>query len=269
MSYPVQYAPANSVVYFPFATFGKTNGQSITLTGLAVTDIEVYKLPSMTQRASDAGYALLDTDGIDLDGITGIHGFSIDLANNSDAGFYTVGNWYLVVVSAVTVDAETLNFVAGLMRIMQEENPSGLPQVDLAAIAGTIIPVPAVAGVLKVDVVYNNGVAMPSASGRQEVNTTQLNGSAVQQANGIIKANMVQISDDQQAADDFEKMLDGSAGAVNLFATVQGINGITFPTNLALLAIDLDGVVKAHIEKINDKEVAGAGTATDPWRPAS
>ena len=54
-------------VYLPFDTFD-SDGASITITGLAVTDIEVYKNGSVTQRASDNGYALLDTDGIDFDG---------------------------------------------------------------------------------------------------------------------------------------------------------------------------------------------------------
>lgn len=104
-------------IYVPFATYGKTNGESITMTGLAAADIEIYKDGSMTQRASDNGYTLLDTDGIDLDGITGIHGFSINLADNSDAGFYAAGSRYVVVVSSVTVDGQTVNFVAATFKI--------------------------------------------------------------------------------------------------------------------------------------------------------
>src|SRR5688572_22610088 len=88
-------------IFFPFPTFN-SSGASVTLTGLAVTDIEIYKGASMTQRSSDAGYALVDTDGIDLDGITGIHGFTVDTADNTDSGFYASGNDYTVVVSAVT-----------------------------------------------------------------------------------------------------------------------------------------------------------------------
>lgn len=106
----------NQTVYVPFHTFN-SSGASVTLTGLAVTDIEVYKNGSATQRASDAGYTLLDTDGIDFDGITGIHGFSIDLSDNSTAGFWASGNDYMVVVSAVTVDSQTVNFVAATFSI--------------------------------------------------------------------------------------------------------------------------------------------------------
>jgi hypothetical protein len=103
-------------IFFPFHTFAAAGG-SVTLTGLAVTDIEVYKNASMTQRSSDAGYALVDTDGIDLDGITGIHGFTIDTSDNTDAGFFAAGNDYTVVVSAVTVDSQTVNFIAGRFSI--------------------------------------------------------------------------------------------------------------------------------------------------------
>jgi hypothetical protein len=99
-----------AVVYVPLNTYN-ADGASVTLTGLAVTDIEIYKNGSVTQRASDAGYVLLDTDGIDFDSITGIHGFSIDTADNSTAGFFGPGNDYWSVVSAVTVNAQTVNFV--------------------------------------------------------------------------------------------------------------------------------------------------------------
>lgn len=99
-------------LYIPFDSFAGSTGASITLTGLAVTDIEIYKDGGTTQRSSDNGYTLLDTDGIDFDGITGIHGFSISLADNSDAGFYAAGSRYFVVVSTVTVDSQTVSFVA-------------------------------------------------------------------------------------------------------------------------------------------------------------
>ena len=112
MSYPVHYVPAGDVLPIFFDTYDGGTGASITMTGLAVTDIEIYRDGSVTQRASDVGYTLLDTDGLDFDAITGVHGFSIDTGDNTDAGFYTVGSWFHVVVSAVTVDAQTVNFIA-------------------------------------------------------------------------------------------------------------------------------------------------------------
>lgn len=106
----------NETIVIPFQTFGASN-ESITITGLATTDIEVYKGSSVTQRASDAGFTLLDTDGIDIDGATGIHGFSIDLSDNTDAGFYSTGSDYYVVVNAITVNSQTVRFIAARFSI--------------------------------------------------------------------------------------------------------------------------------------------------------
>lgn len=114
--------PIGSVLPFPFASYASATGASVTLSGLLVTDIEVFKGTSMTQRSSDNGYALLDTDGIDVDGVTGIHGFSIDTGDNSDAGFFVPGAFYYVVVSAVTIDTQTVNFIAGTFRLVDAEN---------------------------------------------------------------------------------------------------------------------------------------------------
>lgn len=142
---------AGITLYIPFHTFD-SNGASITITGLAITDIEIYKNGSVTQRSSDAGYALLDTDGIDFDGITGIHGFSIDLADNTDAGFYSAGAFYWVVVSAITVDTRTINFVAATFRI-------GPVAANVTQWLGTAAATPTVAGVPEVDVTHLGGAA--------------------------------------------------------------------------------------------------------------
>jgi hypothetical protein len=137
VAYPVYYVPSGDVLPVFFGTYDGGTGASITLTGLAVTDIEIYKDGGVTQRASDAGYTLLDTDGIDFDTITGIHGFSIDTGDNTDAGFYTVGAWFHVVVSAVTVDAQTVNFIACAFRLMAAEGVAGVPDVNVTHVGDT------------------------------------------------------------------------------------------------------------------------------------
>lgn len=107
-----------ATLYLPFHTFDSNDpAASVSITGLAATDIEIYKDGGTTQRASDSGYALLDTDGTDFDGVTGIHGISIDLADNTTAGFYAAGSQYWVVVSSITVDAATINFVLATFTI--------------------------------------------------------------------------------------------------------------------------------------------------------
>jgi len=134
MSYPVFYVPAGDVLPVFFGSYAGSTGASAAATGLAVTDIEIYKDGSVTQRASDAGYTLLDTDGLDFDGITGINGFSIDTGDNTDSGFYAVGSWYTVVVSTVTVDSQTVSFIACQFRLMHAEYGAGIPVVDGTAL---------------------------------------------------------------------------------------------------------------------------------------
>jgi hypothetical protein len=129
MSYPVYYPISGDTLPILFNTFGASN-EAITLTGLAVTDIEIYKDGSTTQRSSDSGFTLLDTDGIDFDSTTGIHGFSIDLSDNTDSGFFTVGPWYHIVVASTTVNSQTVNFVAAAFRILDATR----------GLAGTALP---------------------------------------------------------------------------------------------------------------------------------
>lgn len=109
----------NELVYVWFHSFD-SNGASVTISDFAVTDIEIYRSGITTQRSSDNGITLLDTDGIDFDGLTGIHGFKIDLSDNSDAGFYAAGVNYVVVVSSITVDGQTVSFIAGTFSILRE-----------------------------------------------------------------------------------------------------------------------------------------------------
>lgn len=116
---------ADETIYVIFNSFD-SGGASVTLTGLAVTDIEIYKNASMTQRSSDSGYTLLDTDGIDIDGATGVQGFSVDLSDNSDAGFFAIGNDYFIVVNAVTIDSQTVKFCVATFSIQNRFNPAGV-----------------------------------------------------------------------------------------------------------------------------------------------
>lgn len=128
--------PAGATVYALFHTYNSA-GASVTISGLATTDIEIYKNGSTTQRSSDNGYALLDTDGIDFDSLTGIHGLSIDLSDNTDPGFYAAGSQYTVVVSTITVDSQTVSFIVGTFRIVAAEATAGYPAVTIKSGTGT------------------------------------------------------------------------------------------------------------------------------------
>lgn len=216
MSYPVFYVPAGDVLPILFHTFDGGTGASITMTGLAVTDIEIYKDGSTTQRASDAGYTLLDTDGIDFDSLTGIHGFSIDTGDNTDASFYTVGAWFHVVVSAITVDSQTVSFIACAFRLMPAEGLAGHAKVDVGGWLGT-------------------APATPTTNGVPEVDITHIAGSAVSTTTAQLGVNVVQISTDATAADNLETALDDTAGAVPWFGILdQGTAQSATSTTLVL-----------------------------------
>lgn len=111
----------DKTIYVPFASYGD-DGESITMSGLAVGDIKIYKDGSVTQRSSTNGFTLLDTDGTDFDGITGIHGFSIDLSDDSDSSFYAEGSEYWIVVDSVTINTQIVSFVAAIFNIQNRNS---------------------------------------------------------------------------------------------------------------------------------------------------
>lgn len=120
-----------STIYVPFASFAGSTGASSATTGLATSDIQVYKDGGTTQRASASGFTLLDTDGLDFDTLTGINGFSIDLSDNTTAGFWAAGSRYWIVVADVTIDSQTVRFVAATFVI-------GLPAAVLNTTIATL-----------------------------------------------------------------------------------------------------------------------------------
>lgn len=65
----------------------------------------VYKNISTTERTSTAGI----TDFSGFDAVTGLNAVTIDLSNNTDAGFYAASNDYVVVLVGAVVDGQTVN----------------------------------------------------------------------------------------------------------------------------------------------------------------
>jgi hypothetical protein len=100
-------APGKTL-YIPFASYdSQTPTEMGTISAFALADIKVFKDGGTTERASTSGFTLLDTDGIDFSGETGINGFSISLADNTTAQFWAAGSQYWVVVGPITLDAAT------------------------------------------------------------------------------------------------------------------------------------------------------------------
>lgn len=260
MGYPVFYVPSGDVLPVMFDSYAGSTGASVTISGLAVTDIEIYKDGSTTQRASDAGYTLLDTDGIDFDGLTGIHGFSIDTGDNTDAGFYTVGAWFTVVVSAITVDSQTVSFIACQFRLMPAESVAGKPKVDTDTFGGS---------------------AGTFSSGRPEVNTTHAAGTAW--GSGAITAASI-AADAITAAKIADGAIDAAtfaAGAITASAiaadaitdakvaadvTIASVTGAVGSVTAAVTVgtnNDKTGYSLAADQAVNVTKISGSATAAD------
>ena len=105
-------ANVDQTIYIPFNTYD-SSGASVTVTYLAVGDISIHKDGGTTQRTSSNGITLL----INYDGVNGNHLITIDLSDNTDAGFYAAGSDYSVRLEGITVDTQTLNSWIALFSI--------------------------------------------------------------------------------------------------------------------------------------------------------
>ena len=252
-----------STIYVPFSSFDGGTGASITLTGLATTDIEVYKNGSNTTRVSDTGYALLGTDGIDEFG-TGIHGISIDLSSNADAGFFAAGAFYHVVIASVTIDAQTVNFVAATFTIGQ---PDAVLNTTIATLATqtsfTLTAGPAEDDALNGCVVYVHDVASAVQGGF----------AVIQDYTGVTKTVTLTagVSFTAAATDNISIFPPSNAqwGGTVLYTATRGLSGTALPAAAADAAgglpisdaggLDLD----TKLANTNEVTAARMGALTD------
>ncbi len=133
-------------VVIPFNAFTSDDpSASVTVTNLASTDVYIYKDGSLTQRTSFSGIAV----DIDVDAIVGNHWVTVDLSDNTDAGFYVAGSRYQVRMEGVTVDGATINAWIGAFSIGCTLRPTvagrtldvaatGEAGVDLGNVTGTL-----------------------------------------------------------------------------------------------------------------------------------
>ena len=145
-----------STIDIPFSSFAATTGASSATTGLATSDILVYKDGGTTERASAAGF----TVAADFDTKTGINLITIDLADNTTAGFWAAGSRYTVVIGDITIDSQTVRFTAATFRIGL---PAAVLNTTIATLASqtsfTLTAGPAEDNALNGAVVYIHDVA--------------------------------------------------------------------------------------------------------------
>ncbi len=107
-----------STILVPFHAFDSNDpSNSVIISGFTLADIGIYKALSMTERVSTSGIVLLETDGINIDGAIGIHGFSVDLSDNGTVEFYASGSHYYITVGPITIDGGTVEFIPALFNI--------------------------------------------------------------------------------------------------------------------------------------------------------
>lgn len=151
--------PAGTTLYIPFNTYDAA-GALVTASSLVAADLELYKNGSTTQRASDNGFTVT----VDFDSTTGLHLLAIDLADNSDAGFYSEGAQYVLHVGPFTVDSQTVG-LSYRFRLVPAESSAGVPKVDVSHFGGS---------------------AGTFSGGIPAVNATQISGSATAADNAEI-----------------------------------------------------------------------------------
>lgn len=86
---------AGSTVCVYVTTHAQTGAAAAPLSAFEVGDFILYKNGSATQRSSTSGWAITSP----FDSIVGLHLLTIDLSDNTDAGFYSSNASYTVVLS--------------------------------------------------------------------------------------------------------------------------------------------------------------------------
>jgi hypothetical protein len=270
MNYVGDFA-ADETVYLNFASYD-SNGASVTLTGLATSDIEIYKNGGTTQRSSDAGY----TVSTDFDTITGIHAISIDTSDNTDAGFFAAGNDYVVIVSSVTIDSQTVSFVAGSFSI---ENRF-MRGTDSAALAADLATVDTNVDAILVD----TGTSLPAdIAALNDLSAAQVNAevdTAISDAALATAASLATVDANVDAilvdtGTTIPAQITGlnnlSAAQVNAevdtaiadAALATAANLATVDTNVDAILVDTGTTIPAQISGLNDISAAAVNAEVD------
>lgn len=255
---------SRTTVRFAFTTHAQTGAAVAPSSAFEAADLKIYKDGSATERTSANGITMTSP----FDSVTGLHFVSIDLTDNTDAGFWAAGSQYTVVLTPdETVDSLAVVRVLAYFEIGPPQVnvtqfggtagtfASGRPEVNVSHWLGTAAATPTVAGVPEVDVTHLLGTAWlaPGTAGTPDVNVKL-------------------ISSDATAADNAEAFFDGTgyAGTGNVIPTVTTVVGVTTVNGLAAGVITATSIAADAITaaKIADGAIdsatfaAGAITAT-------
>jgi len=114
MSQDLGIVKVDSTIEFVFSTNEGAGGRVAPSAGFTTADFKLYKDGGTTERTSVAGWTVSSP----FDTLVGIHQISIDLSDNTDAGFYaTAGRYKLIGYPTPTVDGENVSFIVGTFEI--------------------------------------------------------------------------------------------------------------------------------------------------------
>ncbi len=112
---------SGSTVVIGFETNDKDGGAVAPSDAFEAADIAIYKDGGTTQRSSAAGLTMSSP----FDSVVGQHQLTIDLADDTDAGFYAAGADFRVVMQPdETVDSETVVATIGTFSIENRSQPT-------------------------------------------------------------------------------------------------------------------------------------------------
>lgn len=125
--------PTGATVYFKFPTSSAAGARTDPNSAWETNDVRVYKDAGTAERTSQAGYTVTST----FDSMTGITHVSIDLSDNTDAGFYAAGHDYQVVLYPdETVDGQNVADPIAHFSIQNRYGPAAILALLPTALVG-------------------------------------------------------------------------------------------------------------------------------------
>ena len=118
----------NKTIHSMFSTNDGSGGRVEPSTAFEPSDIYIFKDDSATKRNSTSGVSVTSPYA----SMVGVHYVSIDLSDNDDAGFYSAGSDYTVVLyTDKTVDSQNISKVLFSFSL---ENRGGVNAVSISAV---------------------------------------------------------------------------------------------------------------------------------------
>lgn len=100
----MRYVAVNSTQSFLFTTNAAAGAAVAPSSAFEAADIQIYKDNGDTPRASTAGWTMTSP----VNSVVGLHRITVDLSDNTAAGFYATGHDYTLVLSPdETIDSQT------------------------------------------------------------------------------------------------------------------------------------------------------------------